>query len=121
MLEKKTNFNKNKKSHGKKPTKKDREANPRAKEEGNGENNEVDPKPKEGGEPAGKTPKTKRMSLKGCTPLAKRIFKGDRAKANNIEPVDAKSLVLQYFISGGRLWARSVLFFRKVNLSTALK
>jgi hypothetical protein len=81
----------------------------------------VDPKPKGGGEPAGKTPKTKRMSLKRCTPLAKRIFKGDRAKANNIEPVGARSLVLQYFISGGRLGARSVLFFRKVNLSTALK
>jgi len=52
--------------------------------------------------------KAKKISLKGRTPIAKRKFKGDRAKANAVEPSDVYSLVLNYFVSGGKIGSASV-------------
>jgi hypothetical protein len=50
-----------------------------------------------------------KISQKGKTPLAKRKFKGDRAKANAVEPHDENSLVLQHFVSGGKISSDAVL------------
>lgn len=79
------------------------------KEKGDAKNNDIDSKTKNGGSQNEGSSKAKRISLKGRTPLTKRKFRGDRAKANNIQPVDAKSLVLQYFIGGGRVTKEAIL------------
>ncbi|MGZ9736531.1 LPD38 domain-containing protein [Flavobacterium sp. GNP002] len=79
------------------------------KEKGDGKNNDIDSKTKNGGSQNEGSSEPKKISLKGRTPLTKRKFRGDRARANNIQPVDAKSLVLQYFIGGGRVTKEAIL------------
>jgi hypothetical protein len=45
----------------------------------------------------------KKWSLKGRTPMNKRKFKGDMAKANAIEPSDVRSMVLSHFLRGAKV------------------
>ena len=45
----------------------------------------------------------KKISLKGRTPIGKRRFKGDMAKANAVEPSDVRSMVLSHFLTGAKV------------------
>ncbi len=89
-------YSKNNKNENNKPTAD--KGNERA-ESNSAEQNIGEPKSEE---------KAKKISLKGRTPIAKRKFKGDRAKANAVEPTDVYSLVLNYFVSGGKIGSASV-------------
>lgn len=44
-----------------------------------------------------------KVSMQGRKSLAKRQFKGDRKTASEIDPTDATSLALKYFVNGGKV------------------
>jgi len=50
-----------------------------------------------------KVTKEGKVSLQGRKALAKRQFKGDRKTASQIDPTDATSLALRYFVNGGKI------------------
>lgn len=50
-----------------------------------------------------KVTKEGKVSMQGRKSLAKRQFKGDRKTASEIDPTDATSLALQYFVNGGKV------------------
>lgn len=50
-----------------------------------------------------KVTKEGKVSLQGRKALSKRQFKGDRKTASEIDPTDATSLALKYFVNGGKI------------------
>lgn len=50
-----------------------------------------------------KLTKEGKVSLQGRKSLSKRKFKGDRKTASEIDPTDAQSLALNYFVNGGKI------------------
>jgi hypothetical protein len=50
-----------------------------------------------------KVTKEGKVSMRGRKSLAKRQFKGDRKTASEIDPTDATSLALKYFVNGGKI------------------
>lgn len=50
-----------------------------------------------------KVTKEGKVSMQGRKSLAKRQFKGDRKTASEIDPTDATSLALKYFVNGGKV------------------
>lgn len=101
MLGEKTNFDKNKNTDGKKSAKKGIQSNNGTKKNGVEKNTDSSKKPKK--------EEYLKISQKGKTPLSERKFKGDRYKANAIQPTDEYSLVLNYFVSGGKISSDTIL------------
>lgn len=85
------NFKPNEANKGTKETssKKDTDLRPKAKQSAESEQKEIEV--------------AKKWSLSGRTPMNKRKFKGDMAKANAIEPSDVRSMVLSHFLRGAKV------------------
>ena len=85
------NFKPNEANKGTKETssKKDTDLRPEAKQSAESEQKEIEV--------------AKKWSLSGRTPMNKRKFKGDMAKANAIEPSDVRSMVLSHFLRGAKV------------------